>query len=176
MSHSTLELSIGELAEAAGLSRRAVRFYVQRGLLPPPRGKGRGSAYTGDHLARLRRILDLQTAGHSLEAIRQILAHPDAAVIGARAAARVPADSHAAPAEQDARRNVPPASATSRRNPQPTLTARLWSHLTLAPGVELHVDMARHRPSAEQILAVREAVRQILQITPPARSDKEDQP
>ena len=32
--HSDQRLSIGELAERAGVSRRAVRFYVQQRLLP----------------------------------------------------------------------------------------------------------------------------------------------
>ena len=66
-------MSVGELADAAGLSRRAVRFYVQQKLLSAPAGRGRGCHYDGSHLERLRKIADLQTAGHSLDAIRQIL-------------------------------------------------------------------------------------------------------
>src|SRR6476659_1175576 len=66
------EMSIGELADSAGLSRRAIRFYVQQGLLPTPLGRGRGRHYDGSHLEALRRIAELQSAGHSLEAIRQI--------------------------------------------------------------------------------------------------------
>src|SRR3954453_13728860 len=65
-------MSIGELADAAGLSRRAIRFYVQQRLLPAPLGRGRGRHYDGSHLEALRRIAELQSAGHSLEAIRQI--------------------------------------------------------------------------------------------------------
>jgi hypothetical protein len=38
--------SIGELADATGVSRRTVRFYVQRGLIDPPVGLGRASHYT----------------------------------------------------------------------------------------------------------------------------------
>ena len=67
-------LSIGELADAANLSRRAIRFYVQRGLLPPPLGVGRGRHYDPSHLHRLRRIADLQSAGHSLDAIERAFA------------------------------------------------------------------------------------------------------
>src|SRR5688572_5160641 len=65
--------SIGDLADAAGVSRRAIRFYVQQRLLPPPLGRGRGGHYDGSHLERLRRIGELQAAGHSLDAIRRIL-------------------------------------------------------------------------------------------------------
>jgi hypothetical protein len=37
-------MSIGELADAAGLSRRAIRFYVQQGLLPAPERGAAGVA------------------------------------------------------------------------------------------------------------------------------------
>src|SRR5687768_463679 len=68
------QLSLEELADRVGLSRRAIRFYVQRGLLPPPLGLGRGKHYDLRHLNALRRIQELQAAGHSLDAIGQILA------------------------------------------------------------------------------------------------------
>ncbi|MBK8977741.1 MAG: MerR family transcriptional regulator [Planctomycetes bacterium] len=67
-------LGIADLAEAAGLSRRAIRFYVQRGLLPPPAGAGRGARYETRHLAVLRSIQELQQRGYALEEIRRILA------------------------------------------------------------------------------------------------------
>jgi DNA-binding transcriptional MerR regulator len=57
---------IDELAEKAGVSRRTVRYYVQRGLLPTPTGVGRGKHYTEAHLARLVRIRELQESGVSL--------------------------------------------------------------------------------------------------------------
>jgi DNA-binding transcriptional MerR regulator len=65
--------SIGELAELGGVSRRTVRYYVQRGLLPEPLGLGRGDHYTDTHLERLRRIKALQEQGLSLEAVAQAL-------------------------------------------------------------------------------------------------------
>src|SRR5258706_2978826 len=66
-------LSIDELADAAGLTRRGIRFYVQQRLLPTPHGVGRGKHYDASHLTRLRAIRELQTAGHSLEEIRHLL-------------------------------------------------------------------------------------------------------
>lgn len=57
---------IDELAERAGVSRRTVRYYVQRGLLPVPTGVGRGKHYTETHLARLVRIRELQEEGVAL--------------------------------------------------------------------------------------------------------------
>lgn len=61
---------IGTLAEAAGVTRRVVRFYVQRGLLPPPLGRGRGSHYNETHLNRLLDIQQRQAKGESLDAIQ----------------------------------------------------------------------------------------------------------
>jgi DNA-binding transcriptional MerR regulator len=60
---------VEELAERAGVSRRTVRYYVQRGLLPPPLGLGRGNHYTEQHLAALVRVRELQEAGVPLDAI-----------------------------------------------------------------------------------------------------------
>jgi len=77
-------MSIEELADAAGLTRRGVRFYVQSGLLPAPLGVGRGRHYDASHLERLRRVRELQAQGHSLEEIRQILAGKRVVTEGAR--------------------------------------------------------------------------------------------
>lgn len=62
--------SIGELAQAAGVTRRTVRFYVQRGLLPAPLSLGRGRHYRAEHLRTLVEIKRLQLRGVSLEEIR----------------------------------------------------------------------------------------------------------
>jgi len=64
-----VELSVGELADKGQVSRRTVRFYVQRGLLPPPHGGGRGSYYDEGHLARLIAIRQLQEAGVPLDEV-----------------------------------------------------------------------------------------------------------
>src|SRR5262249_33637575 len=54
---------IEELAELGGVTRRTVRYYVQRGLLPTPLGTGRGPHYTAAHLERLIHIRKLQETG-----------------------------------------------------------------------------------------------------------------
>ena len=64
------KLSIGELVQASGVSRRTVRYYVQRGLLAPPLGAGRGHFYRPDHLEKLLLIKELQGRGLGLEQIR----------------------------------------------------------------------------------------------------------
>lgn len=60
---------IEDLAELGGVTRRTVRYYVQRGLLPTPLGTGRGPHYTPTHLERLIHIRTLQEAGVPLAEI-----------------------------------------------------------------------------------------------------------
>lgn len=67
------ELTIDELAARAGVTVRTVRFYSSRGLLPPPRLRGRLGLYGGDHLARLDLIRELQALGFTLSAIERHL-------------------------------------------------------------------------------------------------------
>jgi len=139
-------LSIDELAYAAGLTRRGIRFYVQQRLIPAPHGVGRGKHYDATHLERLRRIRELQTAGHSLEEIRRILEGND------------PRTEVRGPREQVPRRaaRAPIASAMLR--------AELWRHLRVMPGVELSFDAGRFNPSVEQLVALRDAIAETFRL------------
>jgi DNA-binding transcriptional MerR regulator len=119
-------LSIQELAEKTGLSRRGVRFYVQRGMLHPPEGKGRGSYYDETHLERLNRIQQLQDGGHSLENIRKIL------------------DGELEETE------VPP-TAKSKGGQRATC----WARYPVTVGYELHVNTSSELPTSEQLEAIR---------------------
>ncbi len=58
--------NIDELAALAGVTRRTVRYYVTRGLVPAPTGLGRGKHYTSAHLTRLVEIRERQEAGEPL--------------------------------------------------------------------------------------------------------------
>lgn len=64
------ELGIEELAGLGGVTRRTVRYYVQEGLLPAPRGVGRGRHYGPEHLERLLAVKAMQERGESLDSIR----------------------------------------------------------------------------------------------------------
>src|SRR5688500_19450448 len=127
------EMAIGELADAAGLTRRAIRYYVQQGLLPAPLGRGRGRHYDESHLQALTRIAELQQAGHSLDAIRKILASPGSA----------------AP-------EAPAPRGNGSAKPRAALSAELWTRLRLMEGVELHFDAAKFAPEVEGLLALRD--------------------
>jgi DNA-binding transcriptional MerR regulator len=66
------EYRMEELAEAAGITARTVRFYRERGLIPPPRREGRIAWYSDHHLARLRTIAGLLERGHTLNGIADL--------------------------------------------------------------------------------------------------------
>ncbi|HRJ95024.1 MAG TPA: MerR family transcriptional regulator [Candidatus Thiothrix moscowensis] len=66
--------SIDDLCRLTGLTRRTVRFYVQKGLLDRPEGEKRGAWYTPHHVEQLLLIRKWTGAGLSLEAIRELLA------------------------------------------------------------------------------------------------------
>ena len=61
-----------ELAEAAGITVRTLRFYRERKLIPPPRREGRIAWYDDTHLARLRTIAALLERGHTLSGIAEL--------------------------------------------------------------------------------------------------------
>lgn len=62
--------SIGELAERTGVSRRTIHFYVQQGLIEPPKGRGRGSHYTDRHVGQILEVRARQRDGLALDQIR----------------------------------------------------------------------------------------------------------
>ncbi|WP_328876568.1 MerR family transcriptional regulator [Streptomyces sp. NBC_00287] len=61
-----------ELARLAGITVRTLRFYRERGLIPPPRREGRIAWYDDGHLARLRTISALLERGHTLSGIADL--------------------------------------------------------------------------------------------------------
>lgn len=72
-------MTIGGLARTAGVGVETVRFYQRRGLLPTPErwsGDGVGGGirrYGAEDVRRLRFIRSAQTAGFTLEQIRELL-------------------------------------------------------------------------------------------------------
>ncbi len=66
------EYRMTELAEAAGITVRTLRFYRERGLIPPPRREGRLAWYDEHHLARLHTIAAMLERGHTLSVIAEL--------------------------------------------------------------------------------------------------------
>lgn len=73
-----IDLTIDQLAARAGMTVRNVRAHASRGLLPPPRLRGRTAYYGSDHVARLELIAGLQQQGFSLAAIEAVVQHTPA--------------------------------------------------------------------------------------------------
>jgi DNA-binding transcriptional MerR regulator len=147
-----MELSIGELAQRTGVTRRTIRYYVEIGLLPPPAGAGKIAVYGPEHLARLETIKELQAYRLSLEEIRDRLAGkavrsleelPAGQMHVADSALDVSSDRSSA-AEYIARlRERRPVFSQARmlsaREPRSEYDAEQWMRISLSEDVELHV-------------------------------------
>lgn len=68
-----MELTIDELAQAAGTKTSTIRMYQTRGLLAGPQMQGRVGVYDDSHLTRLSMIARLQERGYSLAAIKDLV-------------------------------------------------------------------------------------------------------
>jgi DNA-binding transcriptional MerR regulator len=69
-------LRIGELAEASGLTRDALRYYERQGLLPQSRRTAGGfREYDGGAVDRIRFIKQAQAHGLTLREIRDLVSH-----------------------------------------------------------------------------------------------------
>lgn len=153
------EWKLTELAEAAGVSPRTVRYYVQRGLLPAPPFKGPDTVYGEDHLLRLKAIRALQARFLPLDAIQVELARlspdelqalvdaeappPPASTAGA--AAPAPSPDHVLGRTKEEAPAAPSEAVTS------------WRRWELAPGLELHLADtadAKTRALAERMRAL----------------------
>ena len=67
-------MTIGRFARAGGVGVETVRYYQRRGLLPvPAHGATSYREYDGELLRRLRFIRRVQSAGFTLEEVRELL-------------------------------------------------------------------------------------------------------
>ena len=68
-------LTIGQLAQRAGVHLDTVRYYERRGLLPrPPRSRSGYRQYTPDAVRRLRFIKGAQSLGLTLDEVGDLVA------------------------------------------------------------------------------------------------------
>ena len=72
------DLTIDELATAAGTTTRRIRSLQTLGLLPRPELRGRTGLYAAAHRERLAAILALQARGFSLESLGVLFGALDA--------------------------------------------------------------------------------------------------
>ena len=147
--------TIGSLADTAGISRRTVRFYVQRDLLPPPEGLGRSAHYSDDHLARLLEIKAWQEEGIPLDEIHGRLR-------------RRRAPSAPLPTKRDTWRageaEEPSPTRPFQGHAMPFVPGQPWFRQPLIAGYELHVAGGRQPLSARQLARLASALSEILEI------------
>jgi MerR family mercuric resistance operon transcriptional regulator len=67
------QLTIGKLAEAAGVGVETVRFYQRKGLLETPQKEGSIRRYDRAALRQLRFIRKAQEAGFTLKEIQELI-------------------------------------------------------------------------------------------------------
>ncbi len=145
---------LGELARAAGTSARTVRYYVQRGLLPPPFFRGKDSTYGQTHLTRLRAIRKLQDAFFPLEAIAGELArHTEEEITHFAEGKELPlppalGEAALSQAELDDLPSEPPPPYFTVPGP-----SRNLRRIEIAPGLEMNID--DDAPAESQQLALR---------------------
>jgi DNA-binding transcriptional MerR regulator len=134
------EWKLAELAAAAGVSPRTVRYYVQRGLIPAPPFKGPDTVYGEDHLRRLKAIRVLQARFMPLDAIQVELLRLSPEELRKLSEAELPTET------------LPPAPAPAAPEPMrgpggcvvvPPVTKQAvvagYRRWELAPGLELHL-------------------------------------
>jgi len=133
MKNKEKKFTLEELCSLVEMSKRKVRYYIQKGLVSRPKGSGKGAYYGYVHLEQLLAIRKWKAAGLSLERIQEILA-----------------------AGQDAYQPEKPL-------PPPRIKKQglveVWSHLYIDDGVEIHIEPGRAGLSPDQ---VRSFFRQIL--------------
>ena len=64
-------MSIGRLATATGVPASAIRYWERHGLLPEPERRGGQRRYPADAVDRIALLRKCQTAGLSLDEIRE---------------------------------------------------------------------------------------------------------
>ncbi len=136
-------------AAAAQLpSQRTVRFYVTRGLVTPPEGKGTSATYHYRHLLQVLFIKSRQMEGATLDSIAGEINQLTGDVLERRVASAIgselPSPSALPLAGADARTSgrtgrifkTLPESGGDQENARPS--AR-WIRLEISPGIELHL-------------------------------------
>jgi DNA-binding transcriptional MerR regulator len=135
--------TIGELAEAAGVTPRTIRYYTAEGLLPRPDSRGQYALYGEEHLLRLQLIARLKEAYLPLSEIRARLDQLDTEQLRALLAA-----------DQDAAEPAPASAAEyvsqvlGRQAPQALAESAARYHVRDEPRPlpGFQVPVARHEP------------------------------
>ncbi len=162
-------------AARAQPSERTIRFYVTKGLVSPPEGRGTAATYSYRHFLQLLCIKLRQMEGATLAAITKEMQDQTGDILERRAAQvlgpslplpdRLPLRSTGGlPRGRSGRALTAWIARDAARDPAETST---WRRIPVGRGVELHVDaahpLARLGPGEAAIAeAVRQAVAKLL--------------
>ncbi len=147
-----------EVAKAAGVSPRTVRYYIQRGLLPQPSFRGPDTVYGNEHVVRLRAIRRLQDAYWPLDAISGLFASKTEREIASIAdGTNVPSPAGVATAV------ITPAPSPKRVRPEPVSHAST-QRTTLVRRIHLTDELVLEVPSraSDETDALVEAIRTLV--------------
>lgn len=172
----TEQWDLNELADAAGVTPRTVRYYVQQGLLPSPAARGPGAHYERDHLDRLRLIKRLQRQHYPLAEIRRRLELLDEHGVR-RALQETPEPTHGSALDyardilaSGSHRVLPSvAPGYSLREellpetPKMKASRATWERVALTPDVELHVRRPLSREQNKLVERLLEVARRLFQ-------------
>jgi hypothetical protein len=121
---------------SAAPAERTIRFYVARGLLGSPEGRGTAASYSYRHLLQLLAIKLRQMEGATLKTIARELGESTGDVLERRVAAAL---GDRLPAPED----LPVAAAGRAYHHRPpadvAAPSGCWRRIEVAPGVELHL-------------------------------------
>jgi DNA-binding transcriptional MerR regulator len=146
---------MAELVPLAGLGARAIRYYLERNLLPRPKFYGTATRYKRDHLLRLLAIRRLRAEDMSLAEIKRRLATLSSIELERLATDELPPGPTA-----DALMTSPTiaAAVAAPIAPETLLTLdpiESWQRIALLPGLELLV-------KADASPSVRHVAKQML--------------
>lgn len=175
----TEQWDLNELADAAGVTPRTVRYYVQQGLLPSPAARGPGAHYERDHLDRLRLIKRLQRQHYPLSEIRRRLEALDDDGVR-RALQETPEPTHGSALDYardilasgshrvlaEAAPSYAAFAAPAETLKTKTGTRATWERVALSPDVELHVRRPLSREQNKIVERLLEAARRLFQEEP----------
>jgi DNA-binding transcriptional MerR regulator len=133
--------SLDELCALVDLTKRKVKFYIEKGMIDRPEGAKKGAYYTQKHIEQLLEIKKWQKAGLSLERIKSLYD------------------------EKDSETSVPP-----QKQRQPG-DVDVWSHIYFRDGVELLIEPWRSGLSPEQINRLSRAIQALLHSDIPTLED-----
>ncbi len=156
---------------AVAPGERTIRFYVTRGLLSPPEGRGAAANYSYRHLLQLLTVKLRQMEGATLTAIVRELGEATGDVLERRVAAAL---GERLPPPAEAPAGAGRAFHGGADNPLPGAAAdrATWRRVAVAPGLELHVNATHPLADARLAEALASEVRAALARVRPDRPDR----